>query len=264
LTKSNYPWAEDAWMIWCHFPNPVDFVKSLAGVRNLVPDSGPGKQIGEDEENKPTTYCVHRYKRQPPAPSLLGSTEVEEIISNASDAVAKQIEDLLNACDGGELKKVRHILDARCNVNSKDDTGLTAISVAAGLGHKEMVQELISRKADVNAMDGEGDSVLTVAVGEGRVDVVKLLLEHGADKELQVAGVWIDCPDKKVSLTEVAQKKGFPEIVEALKAGGKPAAAASAPAAQKAAPAAPAASGPSHWAGTLADELGGLDVGGKM
>merc|ERR1711887_392468 len=102
LHKNKYPWADDAWTVWCHFPTAADFVRSLAGVRNLVPDNGSGKQIGEDDESKPLTYMVHSLIRQPPAPSLLGNAEVEEILGVGAEAVTAMVEGLLTACDAGD------------------------------------------------------------------------------------------------------------------------------------------------------------------
>jgi len=216
LKRSNYPWAEDAWTVWCQFPNVDDFVRSLAGVRGLVPDHSSGRQIREDDEDKPITYSMHKFKRQPPAPSLLGNTDLEDIMCEGANAITRMIEGLLTACDNGDIKKVRSILDSKCHVNAKDDAGLTAISVAAGLGHAEIVNLLVQRRADVNVLDAEGDSVITVAVGEGRTDVVKLLLANGANENIQVAGAWVDKPDDVVTLLDVAEKKGFTEIVALL------------------------------------------------
>jgi len=94
--------------------------------------------------------------------------------------------------------------------------------VAAGQGHEEIVKELIMRRADTNECDSEGDTVLTVAVGEGKLDVVKLLLASGADKNVEVNGAWVDKPDTVVTLADVAQSKGYPEIVALFKAAPKP------------------------------------------
>lgn len=217
LKKNAYPWAEDAWTLWCNFPSTTAFIKSLAGCRNLVPDHTSGLQIGEDDENKPLTYQTHKLVRQPPAPSLLGGTDTEDLIGEGVDAINQMVEGLLGSCDEGNIKQVRSILDKKCHVGAKDDSGMSAISVAAGQGHAEIVRELLKRNADVETTDAEGDTVLTVAVGEGVTDVVKLLLEVGADRDVVVAGAWVDRPDDTVTLTEVAKSKGFTEICNLLK-----------------------------------------------
>merc|ERR1719446_706090 len=33
LKRGNYPWADEAWTVWCHFSKPEEFVRSLAGIR---------------------------------------------------------------------------------------------------------------------------------------------------------------------------------------------------------------------------------------
>merc|ERR1719199_2503605 len=110
------------------------------------------------------------------------------------------IEGLLNACDEGDIKQVRSILDRKCDVTVKDDSDITAIEMAAGQGHADIVRELLERRADPNTVDNQGDTVLTVAVGEGRLGVVQLLLESGASTDLKVNGEWVDQPETYVSL----------------------------------------------------------------
>jgi hypothetical protein len=216
LKKQQYPWANDAWIVWCHFPLVEDFVKSLAGHRTLVPDNNAANQIRDDDANKPTTYTVHKSRRQPSAPSLLGEASVDDLMADAKAATVQMIEDVLAACDQNNIKTVKAILDGKCNVNVKDDGGVTPLSVAAGTGSMEIVKELIKRKADVNAFDGEGDSILTVAVGEGFLDIAKLLIANGADKDVKVSGQWVDKPDTTISLIDVAEDRGFDDVVAYL------------------------------------------------
>lgn len=216
MRRCGYPWVDNAWIVWCHFPSSGDFVDSLVGVRALVPDHTTERAIGEDSVGKPLTYMVQSRQRQPPAPSLLGDASAKEIMEAGALAITKMTEDLLTACDEGSLEKVKSVLDSKCQINSQDDAGLTALSVAAGLGLTDICKELISRKADMNATDFEGDSVLTVAVGEGRRDVVKLLLESGADVDVKVSGAWVDKPKTTVTLFQVAEHKGFKKIAALL------------------------------------------------
>jgi len=216
LKQEHYPWAKDAWLIWCHFPYGEDFLRSLAGCRNLVPDNNKSNHIRDDHAEKSTTYTVHKFHRLPQAQSLMGSAKVEDILGNATRVLRVMIEGLLGACDSGDLKKVRAILDAKCDVNVKDDSGVTALSVAGGLGHVDVVRELVSRGADVNAVDGDGDSALTVAVGEGKLEIVKILVDNGADKNAVVAGQWIDQPDRTITVMDLARHRNFKDIIDYL------------------------------------------------
>jgi len=67
MRRCGYPWVDNAWIVWCHFPSSGDFVDSLVGVRALVPDHTTERAIGEDSVGKPLTYMVQSRQRQPPA-----------------------------------------------------------------------------------------------------------------------------------------------------------------------------------------------------
>mmetsp|Transcript_126083 Transcript_126083/g.223277 ORF Transcript_126083/g.223277 Transcript_126083/m.223277 type:complete len:652 (+) Transcript_126083:189-2144(+) len=218
--KKTYSWAENSWIVWCDFPDVEDFVKSLAGHRCLVPDhSAPVVQ--SDSGKMPTSYVVQKYSRHPKAPSLLGSMSVRDVITQARKKVDALIDKFFSAADAGNIKEVVAHLDKGMYVNTADDSGTSAMSIAAAGGHLEVVRELIGRRGDVNSRDKEGDTVLGCAVGEGKKDIVQLLLEHGADPKVGISGSWLDDDSgkeagKKYSLLEVAVSKGFDGIVELL------------------------------------------------
>ena len=54
---------------------------------------------------------------------------------------------------------------------------------AAQKGQTECVEELLKHEADVESRDNQGDSALTLAVGFGNVETIKVLLNHKADIE---------------------------------------------------------------------------------
>ena len=53
---------------------------------------------------------------------------------------------------------------------------------ASEKGHTELAQQLIQARADVNAKDNAGDTALRLAEKQGRTKKAALLREHGATK----------------------------------------------------------------------------------
>jgi acyl-CoA-binding protein len=69
------------------------------------------------------------------------------------------------------------------NVNYADESGQTALHLAADKGCVECVAVLLAAGADMNASDHDGISVLQAAVIAGHVETCRVLLQAGADAE---------------------------------------------------------------------------------
>jgi ankyrin repeat protein len=83
-----------------------------------------------------------------------------------------------------------------------------AITIAAGLGDKEMVQLLVENGADVNTVSGdEGHTALAEAIGGGHYQVVAYLLDLGVNPNQTPSGL---------SLLAGAAQLGRPDLVELL------------------------------------------------
>ena len=92
---------------------------------------------------------------------------------------------LMNACkaktlSGGETL-VNLLINAGADVNSEDDSGTTALMLAAENNTEIVVASLLEKGADVNKKDAGGGSALIRAASDGNPKVVKLLLNTGAD-----------------------------------------------------------------------------------
>jgi len=119
------------------------------------------------------------------------------------------------AAKQGDGPTVAAAIESGVNINTPDETGTTALMLAAFDGHTEIVKLLIKNKAQVNRVDankrtaliysasgknpgtvaalidagakvdlvdgGEGWSALMFAAAEGNPEVVKILLANGAD-----------------------------------------------------------------------------------
>lgn len=117
-------------------------------------------------------------------------------------------EELFDAAENGDVKKVEELIKQGANVNAKDVEDYTALINASSNGHKEIVELLIKYKADVNAIDNLGWSVLMHASINGNKDIVKLLLKNKADINAK----------NKYGLTALmfASVSGHKDIVEIL------------------------------------------------
>jgi hypothetical protein len=72
---------------------------------------------------------------------------------------ASRIPDLFSAAEHGDVDAVRALLASEPDlVRARDDTGATALHVAAFHGHHEVAEALLAAGADVNARDGMYDA----------------------------------------------------------------------------------------------------------
>lgn len=104
------------------------------------------------------------------------------------DAQAKDpASQLLKAAGEGQWKQLQVVLAQSSNaaalINHCDESGQTALHLAADKGHVECVQKLLEHGANVNAIDRDGISVLQAAVIAGEVEICRLLLEKGANPD---------------------------------------------------------------------------------
>ena len=76
---------------------------------------------------------------------------------------------------------LRRLFEEGTDVNSKDESGRTALWYEAMDGHVESCRALIEAGAKVEIKDKQGWAALCIAASNGHTTVVKLLLDHRAD-----------------------------------------------------------------------------------
>jgi len=111
------------------------------------------------------------------------------------------------AVRAGDLAKVKAMLDAGVDVNTKNDYGATALVYAAEKGHVNILKLLIERKADVEAKDNfYNATAFTWAMMKDHEEAMALLIKAGAGGELAVLNLGIS--RNKPSLVKAALETG--------------------------------------------------------
>jgi ankyrin repeat protein len=73
------------------------------------------------------------------------------------------------------------LVDAKADINARNDRGMTPLSAAAILENVEAVNALLAAGADPNVVDDNARSALMAASHEGCLDAVSALIAAGAD-----------------------------------------------------------------------------------
>jgi ankyrin repeat protein len=120
--------------------------------------------------------------------STLEATNVEQafqrILAEICHVVSKEVTGgltalMLAACDGrGDC--IRALLDARAEVDAKDNYGRTALMCAARNGRVACGRALLAAGTQVEAKDNEGWTALMHAAYDGRADCIRALLDARA------------------------------------------------------------------------------------
>jgi hypothetical protein len=87
---------------------------------------------------------------------------------------------LFAAAGAGDLKNLAAALDKLTDVNSRDDTGSTALLLATRHGQTQAVKLLLANGADPNIADSQGITPLIAARAGGQAAIVRALQHAGA------------------------------------------------------------------------------------
>lgn len=116
---------------------------------------------------------------------------------------------LVKAAHEGNLVEMRAALSDGANADgSIYYFYYPPLFTAVDAGQSDAIRLLLDNGANVNQGDSISGTPLIVAAGSGHTEVVKILLERGADSCFKADGGTAE---------EVAQKRGYKEIVDLLK-----------------------------------------------
>ena len=93
---------------------------------------------------------------------------------------------LFEAAYQGNVQKVKALIAAGANVNTRNQGGDTALMLATLKGYDDVVKVLIDAEADVNARNNHGLTALGLAEWYTRADVAQMLRIAGAIKETEL------------------------------------------------------------------------------
>ena len=193
--------------------------------------------------------AVNSPEEQPEEPTQKASASPVEIADDLTPTPPKHFSEqsFREAAARGDGPTVAAAIESGVNVNTADETGTTALMLAAYDGHTDIVKLLIKHKAQVNRVDvnkrtaliysasgknpgtvaelidagakvdlvdgGEGWSALMFAAAEGNPEVVKILLANGADpKRGDIDG------EDSMYFAARGNRAGHVEVVTLLKA----------------------------------------------
>lgn len=102
---------------------------------------------------------------------------------DVSSATRYEVTPLSIACQLGRAESVERLLAAGGNVNATLPGGVTLLMTACRTGNAEVVRHLLKSKARINVTERRGQTALMWAAAEGHADVMDLLIKAGADVE---------------------------------------------------------------------------------
>ena len=87
---------------------------------------------------------------------------------------------LHNAVRAGNLAEVRRLVNARANVNARNNDHLTPLMIAAYRGHANVIRYLLNKGANARARQNQNHprTALIYAVEKGNVNSVRALIRH--------------------------------------------------------------------------------------
>ena len=87
---------------------------------------------------------------------------------------------LHNAVSAGNLAEVRRLVNARANVNARNNDRLTPLMIAAYRGNANVIRYLLSKGANARARQNQNHprTALIYAVEKGNVNSVRALIRH--------------------------------------------------------------------------------------
>ena len=88
--------------------------------------------------------------------------------------------------DQNQIEKIKQLLDQGADIDVTNKHDLTALMIAASMGHIDCVHALIAARPKVDATSQYGLTALMYAAHEGHLEVVNMLLVACVDPNLTI------------------------------------------------------------------------------
>jgi len=118
------------------------------------------------------------------AADKLGKTPLDVAIEQGNRALFPLLKPLHVAAEQGEAERVRRLVRAEpASVHARDESGATALHLAARADRREVAALLLESGADINARGACGETPLRMALEHGGRDVTALLQSKKAEDQ---------------------------------------------------------------------------------
>jgi len=102
------------------------------------------------------------------------------IVLSIGTSQAGVYEEILDAAERADTRKVVDLLQRGMDINTADPAGNTLLMIAARNNNIELVRFLSANRAGVNRRNRFGDTAILLAAIRGHLEASKLLMESGA------------------------------------------------------------------------------------
>lgn len=155
-----------------------------------------------DEMNKTPLYVAVQANSLPIVELLLARGATPEVRTTFGSTL------LHHAARHADLDLVKKVLP-HCDLNSRENSGSTALLEATNRGHTRIADALLSTPGiQVDLRHPTGFTALILAVENNNAEMVRLLLQKGADPSLRDAA--------GLTPREIAERNGFAEVLAAF------------------------------------------------
>ena len=185
-------WFSSRWEPLPSCGTPAAAADMRDGLRRELQMRAEGDRVLQDVEHLPVDKIralaqqQPRYRRGWEATAALDADN-PPIPPRLSQQSPRGNTGLMEAARRNDPSLVDALLGQGEDVNARDESGVTALHIAAGKFWNDgvILSKLIAAGADVNAQDDHGATPLMYASGKGEVLAVKLLVEAGADGSIR-------------------------------------------------------------------------------
>ena len=88
---------------------------------------------------------------------------------------------LMTAIKTGNIQTIETVLSLNPNLDLQNSSGLTALILACGSGHKsEVFTKLLDQGADLKLTSNRGASCAHIAARNGQIDILKIIMQKEA------------------------------------------------------------------------------------
>lgn len=125
---------------------------------------------------------------------------------------ANMREDLIEALNNKMYLRIRSLLDQGADLEKKDDTGRSPLTLMVISGNVDMVRLLLRYGSNINSIDDNGYTALHYAVESGQYNIAEILILEGAEtnsiNNAEKTPVYLALKNNDIQMTELLIRNG--------------------------------------------------------